>query len=107
MLPHYSPGYPEWTIDEQPLLLDVIRAPQPAAVPLEVLESGMLRPKKSLLAVFGVTRHIDRVRPTEGVESRAKTVRSCRASTAGRRIAVRDYLRHPSCRSSLMVTRIG
>ena len=63
VLPHYSPGYPEWTIDEQPMLLDVIRAPHPAAVPLEVLESGMLRPKKSLLAVFGVTRHIDRVRP--------------------------------------------
>jgi hypothetical protein len=63
VLPHYSPGYPEWTIDEQPMLLDVIRGPHPAAVPLEVLESGMLRPKKSLLAVFGVTRHIDRVRP--------------------------------------------
>jgi hypothetical protein len=32
-------------------------------VPLDVFESGMLRPKKSLLAVFGVTRHVDRVRP--------------------------------------------
>jgi hypothetical protein len=64
VLPHYSPGYPEWAIDEQPMLLDVIRAPHPAAaVPLEVLESGMLRPKKSLLAVFGVTRHVERVRP--------------------------------------------
>ncbi len=31
VLPHYSPGYPEWTIDEQPMLLDVIRAPHPAA----------------------------------------------------------------------------
>jgi hypothetical protein len=63
VLPHYSPGYPEWTIDEQSKLLDVIRAPRPAAVPLEVFESGMLRPKKSLLAVFGVTSHVDRVRP--------------------------------------------
>ena len=63
VLPHYSPGYTEWSIDEQPKLLDVIRAPHPAAVPLEVLESGMLRPKKSLLAVFGVTGHVDRVRP--------------------------------------------
>jgi hypothetical protein len=26
------------------------------------MESGMLRPKKSLLAVFGLTRHLDRVR---------------------------------------------
>jgi hypothetical protein len=63
VLPHYSPGYPEWPIDEQPRLLDVInrsRAQMPP-VPLEVLESGMLRPKKSLLAVFGVTRHVERV----------------------------------------------
>ncbi len=63
VLPHYSPGYPEWTIEEQPQLLDLIRVPRPAAVPLEVFDSGMLRPKKSLLAVFGVTRHVDRVRP--------------------------------------------
>jgi hypothetical protein len=28
---------------------------------VEVLESGALRPKKSLLAVFGLTRHTDRV----------------------------------------------
>jgi hypothetical protein len=63
VLPHYSPGYTEWTIDDQPKLLDVIRRPRPAAVPLEVFDSGMLRPKKSLLAVFGVTRHLDRVRP--------------------------------------------
>jgi hypothetical protein len=63
VLPHYSPGYPEWTIEEQPQLLDLIRAPRAAAVPLDVFDSGMLRPKKSLLAVFGVTRHVDRVRP--------------------------------------------
>jgi hypothetical protein len=63
VLPHYSPGYPEWTIEEQASLLGVIRSAQPEAVPLEVFESGMLRPKKSLLAVFGVTRHVDRVRP--------------------------------------------
>ena len=68
VLPHYSPGYPEWTIEDQPRLLDMIRTARsgPSGVsawPLEVFDSGMLRPKKSLLAVFGVTRHIDRVRP--------------------------------------------
>jgi len=63
VLPHYSPGYPDWTIEEQARLLEVIRAPRPAAVPLDVFDTGMLRPKKSLLAVFGVTRHVDRVRP--------------------------------------------
>src|SRR5262245_23419955 len=63
VLPHYSPGYPEWGIDEQPRLIDVINHMRPAGtpIPVEVLESGMLRPKKSLLAVFGVTRHTDRV----------------------------------------------
>jgi len=63
VLPHYSPGYPEWTISEQPELLELIRRPRRDAVRVDVLESGMLRPKKSLLAVFGVTRHVDRVRP--------------------------------------------
>jgi hypothetical protein len=61
VLPHYSPGYPDWTIDEQGRLLGVIRS-RGGAAPVDVLESGMLRPKKSLLAVFGVTQHVDRVR---------------------------------------------
>jgi hypothetical protein len=64
MLPHDSPGYPDWTSDDQaPLLATMTRArgdARPLAV--EVLESGMLRPKKSLLAVFGVTALTDRVR---------------------------------------------
>jgi hypothetical protein len=63
VLPHYSPGYPEWAIEEQAALLELIRADRPEAVPLDVLDSGMLRPKKALLAVFGVTRHVERVRP--------------------------------------------
>jgi hypothetical protein len=62
VLPHYSPGYPEWPIDEQARLLEVInRGRSHSPVPVEVLESGMLRPKKSLLAVFGLTRQTDRV----------------------------------------------
>ena len=62
VLPHYSPGYPDWAIDEQASLLELIRRSRPDAVRIDAMESGMLRPKKSLLAVFGVTRHIDRVR---------------------------------------------
>ena len=56
VLPHDSPGYPEWDIAEQaPLhaLLTASAAPLPG--PLEVLDSGALRPKKSLIAVFGLT----------------------------------------------------
>jgi hypothetical protein len=60
VLPHYSPGYPEWAIDDQPAVLELIGRQD--GIPLEVLDSGMLRPKKSLLAVFGLTRHLDRVR---------------------------------------------
>lgn len=62
VLPHDSPGYPGWPIDEQARLLAMLNAglDEPAAV--EVLPSGMLRPKKSLLAVFGVTTLTDRVR---------------------------------------------
>jgi hypothetical protein len=63
VLPHYSPGYPEWDISEQRRLFDLLcrGASSPLPGPLDVLESGMLRPKKSLLAVFGLTRHTSRV----------------------------------------------
>jgi hypothetical protein len=60
VLPHYSPGYPEWDIADQQALFALIG---PGSIPgaLDVMESGMLRPKKSLLAVFGVTRHTELV----------------------------------------------
>ncbi|HXG56496.1 MAG TPA: hypothetical protein VNJ03_14055 [Vicinamibacterales bacterium] len=67
VLPHYSPGYPEWSIEEQPALLGLMGRTRADAIPLELLDSGMLRPKKSLLAVFGVTRHTDRVRRLTGL----------------------------------------
>ncbi len=62
VLPHDSPGYPDWDIAEQAALHGLLTAsetPLPSA--LEVLESGALRPKKSLIAVFGLTRHVDRL----------------------------------------------
>jgi hypothetical protein len=64
VLPHYSPGYPEWDVAEQPRLLELIKRGRHEVLPspVEVLESGMLRPRKSLLAVFGLTRHRDRLR---------------------------------------------
>ncbi|MFL6279488.1 MAG: hypothetical protein ACJ731_05210, partial [Vicinamibacterales bacterium] len=62
VLPPYSPGYPDWIIDEQSSLLDLIRRSRPDAVRVDVMESGMLRPKKSLLSLFGVTHYTDRVR---------------------------------------------
>jgi hypothetical protein len=53
VLPHDSPGYPGWDVAEQPGLLELVRGKLPG--PLETLESGGLRPKKSLMAVFGIT----------------------------------------------------
>ena len=62
VLPHYSPGYPGWDIAEQPRLLQVLARPGTLPGKVEALESGALRPKKSLLAVFGLTRHTVGVR---------------------------------------------
>ena len=55
-LPHYSPGYSGWDVAEQNKLFALITggASRPLPGPLEVLASGMLRPKKSLLAVIGL-----------------------------------------------------
>jgi len=62
VLPHYSPGYPEWDIAEQPRLLALLTRRQSLPGPMEVLESGALRPRKSLLAVFGLTHQTESVR---------------------------------------------
>ncbi len=63
VLPHYSPGYPGWDISDQDGLLRLIRQKKTHDFPEEihVLESGMLQPKKSLLAIFGITPHLERV----------------------------------------------
>jgi len=61
VLPHDSPGYPEWDIADQRRLHAMLTAPGEALpAPLTVLESGALKPKKSLIAVFGLTRHVER-----------------------------------------------
>lgn len=63
-LPHYSPGYPEWDVAQQPLLLELIKQgnENPFPFQLESLESGMLRPRKAQLAVFGLTPHTEHLR---------------------------------------------
>ncbi|HEU5078665.1 MAG TPA: hypothetical protein VFT72_05605 [Opitutaceae bacterium] len=55
-IPHYSPGYAGWDVAEQNLLFQRLIAGRPEMFPepLEVLSSGMLRPKKSLLAIVGL-----------------------------------------------------
>ncbi len=63
-LPHYSPGYSGWDISDQIKLWNLIRQTGARHFDgkLAVLESGMLRPKKSLLAVFGLTHHLEKAR---------------------------------------------
>ena len=56
VLPHDSPGYAGWNVAEQCDLLALARRTTTAEWPgpLEALDSGALRPKKSALAVFGL-----------------------------------------------------
>lgn len=63
VLPHYSPGYPGWDISNQGELHRTIMNSHQSrlAADVKVLDTGMLSPKKSLLAVFGVTPHLDKV----------------------------------------------
>jgi hypothetical protein len=64
VLPHYSPGYTGWDVSDQHRLFELIRPTNGQRFPedIQVRESGMLQPKKSLLALFGLTRHVERVR---------------------------------------------
>ena len=54
---HYSPGYTGWDVADQNKLFELLIRGKalPFPEPLEVMTSGMLRPKKSLLAVVGLT----------------------------------------------------
>ena len=64
VLPHYSPGYPGWKVEDQEKILKLINQNKTKDLPGEVylFESGMLKPKKSMLAVFGITKNISKVR---------------------------------------------
>lgn len=78
ILPHDSPGYPAWDIREQARLLDLLRKTSHLPSSIEVLDSGALRPKKSLLAVFGLTRHTGRLqRLTELIPCQSCSFHPC------------------------------
>ena len=55
-VPHYSPGYTGWDVADQNKLFELIGSgmTQPFPGQIGVLPSGMLRPKKSLLAIVGL-----------------------------------------------------
>jgi hypothetical protein len=64
VLPHCSPGYSGWDISDQNRLWNLIRRSDSRRFPgtIQVLDTGMLCPKKSLLAFFGITRHLEKMR---------------------------------------------
>lgn len=63
-LPHFSPGYSGWDIAQQIPLWNLFQRIFAGNFPgeVEVLHSGMLRPKKSQLAVIGLTRQLDKAK---------------------------------------------
>jgi len=78
VLPHYSPGYPGWDIAEQSRLLGLFQGAGTLPGNLQALESGALSPKKSLLAVFGLTRKTEGVRRlTEVVGCESCSLAAC------------------------------
>ena len=87
-LPHHSPGYSGWDILDQIKLWDLIRQNRAGqfAGRLEVLESGMLRPKKSLLAMVGVTRDLEKARRvTRLIPCEACSLPNCQYRRAAKR----------------------
>ncbi|HEY1648717.1 MAG TPA: hypothetical protein VGF96_12080 [Terracidiphilus sp.] len=102
VLPHYSPGYPEWDVAEQPRLLELMKRTHKESFPshVEALDSGMLRPKKTLLAVFGLTRHADRLRRLTGLVP----CESCSFGPCQYRRA--PYRRAPRSNGELVLTHI-
>ncbi len=62
---HLSPGCGHWDVAHQRDVMDVLIGTRPSSLgPIDLLESGALKPQHSMLAVFGVTRHA-RNRPPE------------------------------------------
>ncbi len=64
VIPHYSPGYPGWNIEEQNQFLELIKRHAGDNLPgkLSGFETGMLNPKKSQLSIFGITKYTDKIR---------------------------------------------
>lgn len=54
VLPHYCPGFADWTAGDAPAFLAQVAAAGALPGPLEALPTGALRPKKSKLALFGL-----------------------------------------------------
>lgn len=61
LLPHYCPGYSDWDLGDQKILLERLAENQVRPLELSLTESGMLHPNKSQLGIFGLTRCLKNV----------------------------------------------
>jgi hypothetical protein len=109
-IPHYSPGYAGWDVAEQSLLFQRLIAgrPEPFPGPLEVLSSGMLRPKKSLLAIVGLAPRRTGASTVQRVPCETCSYSPCQYRRAPYRHADRassSAQTAPSNPSRLMLTR--
>jgi hypothetical protein len=110
VLPHDSPGYSGWDVVEQPALLALMRAGGTLPGPIDALESGALVPKKSQLAVFGVTRHLERLQHLTGlVPCQSCSLAGCqyRRRPYGRAGRVADTGSGSSARAARRALRAG
>ncbi len=72
VLEYLSPGYEGWPLTDQATLFTVV---SPLAGPIELLDSGFLRPVRSTIAVFGVAHASAAAAPTnESVRSGRRLV---------------------------------
>ncbi len=54
LIQHYGPGYDGWNLEDQFSLMRLVKETYPA-IALNILDSGLLQPQKSMLAVYGIT----------------------------------------------------
>jgi hypothetical protein len=105
VLPHYSPGYPEWEVTEQLRLLELMKRTREEQFPspVEVFDTGMLRPKKTLLAVFGLTRHTEQLRRlTDLVPCESCSFGPCQYRRAPYRRALRQWVEQVPVRIAVL-----
>ena len=94
VLPHHSPGYSGWDILDQVKLWNLINSNPSSRLEgrLEGMESGMLRPKKSLLAIFGVTRDVEKARRfTKLIPCETCSLANCRYRRAPKKRSLRYF----------------
>jgi hypothetical protein len=107
-LPHYSPGFSGWDVSDQAKLWSALQQGRTLALPgeIEVMTSGMLRPKKSLLALFGLTPQIERAKtlsrliPCESCALNACQFR--RAAYSHGNLQIKDVQHSQSMRTDLI-----